>query len=221
MAASAKFVLICLTVQRREETKAWLNLSARFGQIPISYLEMYHAWEWQAQPCRKAGSFALMLCSLYSIGVRAVPKVRRVSHLGMVLQIQEGILAEKSSKRPHFSNLCTNTLNSQSSVCFISPSSLFVAKEENRRLGSRSHTITMAHESNPTCHKRVVVVGGGAAGFMSAIEAARAAREARRSLDITILESSTQVLQKVRISGGGRCNVLHDESKPIKMISEG
>ena len=53
--------------------------------------------------------------------------------------------------------------------------------------------------------KHVVVVGGGAAGFFGAIACAEAAPEAR----VTILERGPEFLQKVRISGGGRCNVTH------------
>jgi predicted Rossmann fold flavoprotein len=50
----------------------------------------------------------------------------------------------------------------------------------------------------------VVVVGGGAAGFFGAISAAEAgARE------VLILEKGSELLTKVRISGGGRCNVTH------------
>jgi predicted Rossmann fold flavoprotein len=51
----------------------------------------------------------------------------------------------------------------------------------------------------------VVVVGGGAAGFFGAIACA----EASPGTEIILLERSGQVLQKVRISGGGRCNVTH------------
>jgi len=47
------------------------------------------------------------------------------------------------------------------------------------------------------------VVGGGAAGFFAAIAAAEAGAE------VTILEKTARVLDKVRISGGGRCNVTH------------
>ena len=47
------------------------------------------------------------------------------------------------------------------------------------------------------------MVGGGAAGFFAAIAAAEA------GADVTILEKSARVLDKVRISGGGRCNVTH------------
>ncbi len=52
---------------------------------------------------------------------------------------------------------------------------------------------------------RVIVVGGGAAGFFSAIASAQANPHAQ----VTLLEASRQPLAKVRISGGGRCNVTH------------
>jgi predicted Rossmann fold flavoprotein len=50
-----------------------------------------------------------------------------------------------------------------------------------------------------------VVAGGGAAGFFAAITSA----EANPQADVTILEKSEHFLGKVRISGGGRCNVTH------------
>ncbi len=53
--------------------------------------------------------------------------------------------------------------------------------------------------------RHIVIVGGGAAGFFAAITAAEAAPAAQ----VTLLERGTQVLAKVRISGGGRCNVTH------------
>lgn len=53
--------------------------------------------------------------------------------------------------------------------------------------------------------RRVIVVGGGAAGFFAAITCA----EARPDAAVTIFEKSSQFLSKVRISGGGRCNVTH------------
>lgn len=52
---------------------------------------------------------------------------------------------------------------------------------------------------------RIVVVGGGAAGFFGAITAAETFPEAT----VVILEKNRQVLGKVRVSGGGRCNVTH------------
>ncbi len=53
--------------------------------------------------------------------------------------------------------------------------------------------------------RRVIVVGGGAAGFFAAITCA----EAAPGVGVTVLERSPQFLTKVRISGGGRCNVTH------------
>ena len=58
-------------------------------------------------------------------------------------------------------------------------------------------------------HKTIAIIGGGAAGFFSAINAAQLAKQKGLSLDIRILESSKQYLTKVKISGGGRCNVTH------------
>ncbi len=53
--------------------------------------------------------------------------------------------------------------------------------------------------------QRIIVVGGGAAGFFAAIACAEAAPDA----EVTVLERGPQFLSKVRISGGGRCNVTH------------
>ncbi len=53
--------------------------------------------------------------------------------------------------------------------------------------------------------KHLVVIGGGAAGFFCAVNAARL----NPQLQVTILEKSSKLLSKVRISGGGRCNVTH------------
>lgn len=53
--------------------------------------------------------------------------------------------------------------------------------------------------------KIVIVIGGGAAGFFGAIACAEAAAGAR----VSILERGKEVLQKVKVSGGGRCNVTH------------
>ena len=51
----------------------------------------------------------------------------------------------------------------------------------------------------------LVVVGGGAAGYFCALSAA----ESNPNLSILLLEGGNQVLRKVRISGGGRCNLTH------------
>jgi predicted Rossmann fold flavoprotein len=53
--------------------------------------------------------------------------------------------------------------------------------------------------------ERIVIVGGGAAGFFAALACA----EARHGAEIFILEKTSHFLSKVKISGGGRCNVTH------------
>lgn len=58
--------------------------------------------------------------------------------------------------------------------------------------------------------KRVVIVGGGAAGFFAAIAAAQAPERPH----VILLERSSQFLSKVRISGGGRCNVTNVVTEP-------
>tara|TARA_R110002074_G_scaffold208401_3_gene377020 strand:+ start:4108 stop:5388 length:1281 start_codon:yes stop_codon:yes gene_type:complete len=59
----------------------------------------------------------------------------------------------------------------------------------------------------------VLVIGGGAAGFYAAIHVA----EARPNTKIAILERGKEVLTKVKISGGGRCNVTHAEFDPKEL----
>ena len=59
----------------------------------------------------------------------------------------------------------------------------------------------------------LIVVGGGAAGFMCSITAAENGVK-----NIVILESSSKLLEKVRISGGGRCNVTNASWVPIDFI---
>ena len=58
--------------------------------------------------------------------------------------------------------------------------------------------------------QRVIVVGGGAAGFFGAITCAETAPDT----EVTLLEKGPRFLSKVRISGGGRCNVTHDVVTP-------
>lgn len=61
---------------------------------------------------------------------------------------------------------------------------------------------------------RVVVVGGGAAGFFGAIAAATACPEAQ----VQLLEAGRNLLSKVQISGGGRCNVTHHCFDPALLV---
>ena len=60
----------------------------------------------------------------------------------------------------------------------------------------------------------VIVAGGGAAGFFAAVNAARK----NPRLSITLLEAAGAPLQKVRISGGGRCNLTHHCFDPARLI---
>lgn len=53
--------------------------------------------------------------------------------------------------------------------------------------------------------KHILIIGGGASGFFAAINSAINFPETK----ITILEKSTKLLSKVKVSGGGRCNVTH------------
>jgi predicted flavoprotein YhiN len=53
--------------------------------------------------------------------------------------------------------------------------------------------------------RRIVIVGGGAAGFFAALACA----DTQSGAEILILEKTSQFLSKVKISGGGRCNVTH------------
>lgn len=53
--------------------------------------------------------------------------------------------------------------------------------------------------------KHIIVIGGGAAGFFAAINAA----QLHKNYAVTLLEKSSKLLSKVRVSGGGRCNVTH------------
>lgn len=63
---------------------------------------------------------------------------------------------------------------------------------------------------------KVAVIGGGAAGFFAAISV----KEHHPDTEVHLLEKTNKLLSKVRISGGGRCNVTNG-SKNIKELSEG
>ncbi|RAJ15135.1 BaiN/RdsA family NAD(P)/FAD-dependent oxidoreductase [Olleya aquimaris] len=59
----------------------------------------------------------------------------------------------------------------------------------------------------------VIIIGGGAAGFFAAINIA----EQYNNLKVAILERGKEVLTKVKVSGGGRCNVTHAEFIPQEL----
>lgn len=61
---------------------------------------------------------------------------------------------------------------------------------------------------------KLIVIGGGAAGIFSAL----AAKEANPTSRVLLLERTAQLLSKVRISGGGRCNVTHSCFDPRQLV---
>ena len=63
---------------------------------------------------------------------------------------------------------------------------------------------------------RIAVIGGGAAGFFAAISC----RTHFPNSQVSILEKSSKILSKVKISGGGRCNVMHDPMKDTRSIAK-
>ena len=60
----------------------------------------------------------------------------------------------------------------------------------------------------------IIIIGGGAAGFFTAINIV----EKHPNLKVAILERGKSVLEKVRISGGGRCNVTHACFVPNELV---
>lgn len=68
---------------------------------------------------------------------------------------------------------------------------------------------------------RICIIGGGASGMFSAAVAGTLVQDNNLDIEVIVLESSPKLMSKVEISGGGRCNVLHDTSKPIAEILNG
>lgn len=64
--------------------------------------------------------------------------------------------------------------------------------------------------------KQLIVIGGGAAGFFCAVNAARL----HPQLKVILLEKSSKVLSKVKVSGGGRCNVTHQCHSISEMVKK-
>ena len=62
---------------------------------------------------------------------------------------------------------------------------------------------------------RLGIIGGGAAGFFAAIRA----KSISPDCEVVLLEASGKFLSKVRISGGGRCNVTHACYDPAELIT--
>ncbi|MGY9060569.1 MAG: FAD-dependent oxidoreductase, partial [Candidatus Puniceispirillales bacterium] len=59
----------------------------------------------------------------------------------------------------------------------------------------------------------VIVIGAGAAGLMCSIEAGK------RGKSVCLIEHSSKIAEKIRISGGGRCNFTNLYSNPSNFLS--
>ncbi len=66
-------------------------------------------------------------------------------------------------------------------------------------------------------HPRIAVLGGGAAGFFAAITCAE---QLGKAGSVTLFEATSHLLAKVRISGGGRCNVTHACFEPAELVKK-
>jgi predicted flavoprotein YhiN len=60
----------------------------------------------------------------------------------------------------------------------------------------------------------VIIIGAGAAGMMCAIEAGKRGRK------VLLVDHAKKIGEKIRISGGGRCNFTNLNTKPDKFISQ-
>ena len=65
--------------------------------------------------------------------------------------------------------------------------------------------------------RRIAVLGGGAAGFFAAIACAERLGKAGK---VSLFEATPHLLAKVRISGGGRCNVTHSCFEPAELVKK-
>ncbi len=69
-------------------------------------------------------------------------------------------------------------------------------------------------------HTTLLVIGSGAAGMSAAVAARRAAGRSGKSCSITLLERNARPGTKIRISGGGKCNVTH-RGAPAELLEKG
>eukprot|EP00584_Thalassiosira_punctigera_P011034 CAMPEP_0172526942 /NCGR_PEP_ID=MMETSP1067-20121228/1753_1 /TAXON_ID=265564 ORGANISM="Thalassiosira punctigera, Strain Tpunct2005C2" /NCGR_SAMPLE_ID=MMETSP1067 /ASSEMBLY_ACC=CAM_ASM_000444 /LENGTH=609 /DNA_ID=CAMNT_0013310581 /DNA_START=53 /DNA_END=1882 /DNA_ORIENTATION=- len=99
---------------------------------------------------------------------------------------------------------------------------------------SSSSSLQSLMPTNTDGHRRrrIGIIGGGASGMFAATAAADAVRhlhllpkqpkQGEQSLmqdcDVIVFEGTSKTMSKVRISGGGRCNVMHDKTKPLQKI---
>ena len=93
-------------------------------------------------------------------------------------------------------------------------SAAFVANQNQ----GPSHRIARTYLSAAPS-KKIGVIGAGASGMFAASSAAEALLEQGYSnCDVVVFEGTGKAMAKVRVSGGGRCNVIHDYTKPLPQI---
>lgn len=92
---------------------------------------------------------------------------------------------------------------------------LFALRNHISYSGSINDSIIRLKTCNFGADMRVAIIGGGAAGFFAGI----AAKENFPNAEVIIFEKSQKVLSKVKVSGGGRCNVTNGETN-IKVLSK-
>ena len=81
-----------------------------------------------------------------------------------------------------------------------------------------NNTTTAETAAQP--HSTILIIGGGAAGMAAAIAARRSAKASGQPCSITILERNFRSGTKIRISGGGKCNVTH-RGTPAELLEQG
>lgn len=106
---------------------------------------------------------------------------------------------------------------------FHSITSSLLAATTISTIGSTTSNIIEEKSSLPPIY--IGVIGGGASGIFASIAAANALSSSddynhvnKPNIYVIVLEATNDTLRKVKISGGGRCNVLHDTSKSISNI---
>lgn len=75
-------------------------------------------------------------------------------------------------------------------------------------------------DNDTNTQSSILVIGGGAAGILAAITAGRIAQKQGKRSAVTLLERNLQLGAKIRISGGGKCNVTHSGA-PDELLEKG
>ena len=88
------------------------------------------------------------------------------------------------------------------------------------RTMSKNETTAEAVRSTEINHSTILIIGGGAAGMAAAIAARRSAKVSGKPCSITLLERNPRPGTKIRLSGGGKCNVTH-RGTPAELLEQG